>query len=491
VINHDLVRRLLEQRAALKAQIAFEERTLLPGHPRMKELGGQLADLEGQVRAAAERAARAFDNDARAAGARVASMQAELDSQKKTTALSNEDEVQLKALEREAIALREQLNSYRNKFLDAAARATENAQPADARIISRAFPQSDPTFPKKIPIVLLATLGTLVLASTLIAAQALMARQAHPAFAEAEYGYAPLAPMIPPARPPAAAPFAGSAPTMPQPALSPAALPWETAGPGLFGKLRDALGRKSTPDLPGEEIVPEPSLVHSHALAHSPASMAPRAEPSAADDLARELALMDFNGQGKIVLVFGLARDVRASLTALRIARRLALDGASILVDLGGTVAGGRGGNLYARLVGPGAAGLSAYFDRLASFGDVIHRDARSPLHVMPAGAPLHARLASAKSRAELETLLAALRHAYTHVVIDCGAIGGAGEFVAGLGDAITLIANPAEDEHFIARTVARLEGYADAPVFVIADEGAPEPIAANDSIVTGSAGSA
>ncbi len=188
VINNELVRRLLEQRAGLKAQIALEERTLLPGHPRMKELASQLQDLEGQVRSAAERAARAFENDARAAGARVASMQTELDNQKKVTALSNEDEVQLKALERDAVALREQLNSYRNKFLDAAARSTESTQPADARVISRAFPQSEPTFPKKIPIILLATLGTLVVSSTLIATQALMARQAMPGYLDA-YGY--------------------------------------------------------------------------------------------------------------------------------------------------------------------------------------------------------------------------------------------------------------------------------------------------------------
>ncbi|MCA1952753.1 MAG: GumC family protein, partial [Hyphomicrobiales bacterium] len=228
VINNELVRRLLEQRAALKAQIAFEERTLLPGHPRMKELGGQLADLEGQVRAAAERAARALDNDARAAGARVASMQAELDSQKKTTALSNEDEVQLKALEREALALREQLNSYRNKFLDAAARASENAQPADARVISRAFPQSDPTFPKKIPIVLLATLGTFVIASTLVAAQVLMARQALPAHVDPEYGVAsPFLPAMP------------APPAMPEPAApEPDPLPWEASPSGWRAALR-------------------------------------------------------------------------------------------------------------------------------------------------------------------------------------------------------------------------------------------------------------
>lgn len=52
VANNELVRRLIEQRVTLRAQIALESRALLPEHPRIKELSAQLADLEGQLRAA-------------------------------------------------------------------------------------------------------------------------------------------------------------------------------------------------------------------------------------------------------------------------------------------------------------------------------------------------------------------------------------------------------------------------------------------------------
>ncbi|MGL4243479.1 MAG: GumC family protein, partial [Beijerinckiaceae bacterium] len=72
VITTEVVRRLIERRAELKAQLAQEGRTLLPQHPRIRELEAQLAGLEEQVRAAAERSARALENDSRAAGARVA-----------------------------------------------------------------------------------------------------------------------------------------------------------------------------------------------------------------------------------------------------------------------------------------------------------------------------------------------------------------------------------------------------------------------------------
>lgn len=467
VINNDLVRRLLEQRAQLKAQIAFDERTLLPGHPRMKELGSQLADLESQVRSAAERAARAFENDARAAAARVTSMQAELDSQKKTAKLSNEDEIQLKALEREAAALREQLNSYRNKFLDAAARSNESAQPADARVISRAFPQSEPTFPKKIPIVLLATLGTLVLCSALIATQALMARQATPAYADAGYGYDY------PAMMPEQAPSQHAA----------APMPWETQKSGWGGfSLPFGLGRKARE--------PAPMDARGWSQAEAGTSHAPQTETSAADDLARELAMLDFNGQGKVVLVYGLEPEARTGLSAVRFARRLAEDGASIVVDLVGQGFAGRaGGNLYSRMLSPGALGLSAYLDRVASLGDVIHRDSRTRLHVVPAGEPLHHRIGSTATREELTTLIEALRRTYSHVVVDAGAIGGAGEFFAGIADAAVLLSRRGEEDPFMRRTVERLEGLRDAPVYVMAEAGGTEYAAANDAYPAGFAG--
>ncbi|KAF0230832.1 MAG: lipopolysaccharide biosynthesis [Beijerinckiaceae bacterium] len=465
VINNDLVRRLLEQRAQLKAQIAFDERTLLPGHPRMKELGSQLADLESQVRSAAERAARAFENDARAAAARVTSMQAELDSQKKTAKLSNEDEVQLKALEREASALREQLNSYRNKFLDAAARSNESAQPADARVISRAFPQSDPTFPKKIPIVLLATLGTLVLCSALIATQALMARQALPAYADAGFGYDY----------PAMAPEQVSA----QHAAAP--MPWETQKTGWGGfSLPFGLGKKGRSAEATRNWPPaEPYTGHPM-----------QTEASAADDLARELALLDFNGQGKVILVFGLEQDARTGLSAVRFARRLAEDGASIVVDLVGQGFAARaGGNLYSRMLSPGALGLNAWLDRVASLGDVIHRDSRTRLHVVPAGEPLHHRIGSITTREELTTLIEALRRTYSHVIVDGGAIGGAGEFFASIADAVVLLSRRGEEDPFMRRTVERLEALRDAPVYVMADAAGTEYAAANDAYPAGFAG--
>jgi polysaccharide biosynthesis transport protein len=174
VVNNEVVRRLLETRATLRAQIAQEERTLLPQHPRIKELYAQLTGLEEQVRAAADRAARALDNDSRAAGARVVASQSELDQQKKLNGSANENEVQLRALEREAKAEREQLENYLARYRDASVRDTDNAVAADARIVSRAMVPSSPTFPKKLPIIFISTMAGLVLSLFWVLMRALL-----------------------------------------------------------------------------------------------------------------------------------------------------------------------------------------------------------------------------------------------------------------------------------------------------------------------------
>ncbi|HEY5797639.1 MAG TPA: GumC family protein [Bosea sp. (in: a-proteobacteria)] len=160
VANNELVRRLIEQRVNLRAQIALESRNLLSEHPRIKELNAQLADLEGQLRAAAERTVRTLENEAKIAGQRVESFTAALDGQKKSVSSGNDSEVQLRALEREARTLREQLEQYMLRYREAVARDTQNATPADARVISRAIEPTEPSFPKKLPTVLVATLAT-------------------------------------------------------------------------------------------------------------------------------------------------------------------------------------------------------------------------------------------------------------------------------------------------------------------------------------------
>ena len=88
---------------------------------------------------------------------------------KKLATSCNGQDVQLRALEREAKAQRDLLESYLAKYREATTRENIDAGPTDGRIISRASPSNTPAYPKKLPIVLIATLATLLLSSGLIA----------------------------------------------------------------------------------------------------------------------------------------------------------------------------------------------------------------------------------------------------------------------------------------------------------------------------------
>ncbi|WP_336486927.1 GumC family protein [Methylobacterium nigriterrae] len=180
VANNDLIRRVVESRITLRGQLALESRTLLPAHPRIKELTAQVADLDSQIKAAAERIVRTLENDSKIAGARVDSLQAAVDGQRDVVVKGNTSEVQLRALEREAKAQREQLESYLSRYREAAARDAESATPADARIVSRAVTPETPSFPKKLPTIAFATLLAFLFACGGIVARHLLANPGGP-----------------------------------------------------------------------------------------------------------------------------------------------------------------------------------------------------------------------------------------------------------------------------------------------------------------------
>ena len=165
VLNSELIRRLSEQRVTLRAQLAEQSSTLLDDHPRIKELKAQLADLDRQIRDEASKISRSLDNDARIAGGRVEGLSASLEQLKKQASSTNGQDVQLRALEREAKAQRDLLESYLAKYREANTRENIDAAPADGRIISRASVSNTPAYPKKLPIVLIATLATLLLSA--------------------------------------------------------------------------------------------------------------------------------------------------------------------------------------------------------------------------------------------------------------------------------------------------------------------------------------
>ena len=218
ILNSELIRRLAEQRVTLRAQLAEQSATLLGGHPRIIELRAQIADLDSQIRAEAETIARSFENDAKLANARVDALTASLDQLKNQAATTSSQDVQLRALERDAKSQRDLLESYLAKYREATAHDTPESTPADARVVSRATVSNVPAYPKKLPTLLIATFATLMLSSGLIVTKEILSAPMSVAPARTELAAAApdgLGPrlatiMNEPPRPPPAPGFAGS-----------------------------------------------------------------------------------------------------------------------------------------------------------------------------------------------------------------------------------------------------------------------------------------
>lgn len=175
ILNSELIRRLAEQRVTLRAQLAEQSATLLSGHPRIIELKAQISDLDSQIRAEAETIARSFENDSKLAASRVDTLTASLDQLKNQAASTNGQDVKLRALERDAKSQRDLLESYLAKYREAVSHDTPDSTPADARVVSQATPAAVPSYPKKLPTLLIATFATLMLSSGMIVTREILA----------------------------------------------------------------------------------------------------------------------------------------------------------------------------------------------------------------------------------------------------------------------------------------------------------------------------
>ena len=223
VLKSELIGRLIEQRVQVQRQLAELSATLLPSHPRIKQLTSELADVRAQIRDEATKIVKGLENESEVASARETSLRNSLNEVKSQASGQSGAEIKLRALEREAKANRDLLESYLARYRDAQARHDMSSVPANATIVSQAHASSKPSFPKIGPITLLVTAATALLAIAFVLARELMGAPAasppgqrgKPAAApasEARAGRGPSAPILssPPAEP--ELPFAATSP---------------------------------------------------------------------------------------------------------------------------------------------------------------------------------------------------------------------------------------------------------------------------------------
>ncbi len=358
VANNDLIRRIAEQLVTAKAQLALELGTLLPGHPRIKELNAEITNLEVQLQSTAENTAQALENNSKIAAARVTNLEAAIEQQEKVVVVSNADEVHLHELETTAQALRDQLNSSLTKYQVASASANSMSTPADARIIARATPPQEPSFPKKVPTVALGTIAAFVLSLGAVIASELFLDQ----------------------------------PQRSGVAVEPRPVEGRKRGIAqIASHLKEFGGARRKEEDEDAEIGEDGEIYD--------------------DDFGAKVVARATGPQGVQIVATRIADSEAANAALIGFARNLARDGRPIMVDL----------HAPAKQIEPlfdtqreeeNVLGLTDLFEGGASISEIIRRDCASRLHFVPFGS------GEAIDPNDLDTVLEALAKSYDFVVL-------------------------------------------------------------------------
>ncbi|OWV75937.1 chain-length determining protein [Rhizobium sp. R634] len=380
IMSSQAIQRLKATESGLQSQISDLQTSLLNSHPRLKSLRAQLSDIRGQIRQETQKILASIENEAKVADLRASELERQKDTVQANSARAGEDEVGLNALEREANAQRQLLETYLVRYREAASRADSNSSPADARIVSKAIEPVDPYFPKVVPIVVVAAVATLIVSAIVImlaelfSGRALRAVDIAPKASDEEAAIEDEAPQ--------AAPVAVAARRPVQ--------------PSMLAAVTDEDDAVEEPEAAEEAPEDENEFSIASVADYLTGSRAP---------LAIAISPTGDNGSAATVLLTRMLADA---------GRRV------ILVDMTGS---GYPTELMAE--DRAAPGVTDLLCGEAAFGDTIHGDRLSDAHLIPQGRSDARRAMRGVDR--LSLLLDALAAAYDLVVVECGAADVAG----------------------------------------------------------------
>ena len=434
VLSSNLIQRLRERRVQLRNEIADLSTTLLDNHPRLRSLRSQLADLDSQIRAEAEKVLASLTSQAQTAQARENQISADLNQLKAQSADAGEKQVELNALEREATAQRQLLESYMTRYREASSREDRNYLPVDARIFSRAVTPAEPYFPKIVPIVSAAFIASLLAMSVITLLRELFSGRAmRPApgraletVREVEMPVAQVQPE-------------------PEPAPEPEPQP----------------EREPEPQ-PEAKVISEPVAVAMADPVLRPADVeeAEDTEEAIASrigeiDIASAAAKLIESGASRAIFVSPEGDEAAAS--SVLVARSVSDAGLRVLLlDL--TASGAASRPMLESGLFPGITNL---LSSESQFSDVIHPDRYSDCHVIPVGTADPVRAMRGADR--LPIIMRSLTTAYDLVIVECGPTDSRGiGRVASQGSEIFV--SMIEPDDVVTQTTAGLieAGYAD-----------------------------
>ncbi|MDX8493858.1 exopolysaccharide transport family protein [Mesorhizobium sp. VK22B] len=421
VLSSELIQRLLERQVELRTNIADLSTTLLDNHPRIRALKSQLADLEGQIRNEGQKILKGLATQAQTAKAREDQLVEEVNQLKAASARAGEQQVQLDALQRDANAQRQQLESYMASYREAASRADRNYLPVDARLLSKVQVPTEPYFPKIGPITGAAAAASLLLmAIGTLLKELFSGRAMRPA---AGVRFEPIEQVA-----------------MPVPRTEPTAAEAEDEDIGVAeGQIRHSAAATDTE-------AAEPAEVE-----------APEGRRSRLGEIDVDKAAQKLIASGASRAIFVSPEGDEAAATAVLVAREVSDAGLRVLLlDL--TASGAASRPMLESGLFPGITNLLA---SEAQFSDVIHPDLYSDAHVIPVGTADPVRAMRAADR--LPIIMQSLTTAYDLVVVECGPADAQGiSRLVGDGTEVFLSMLEADDEVTQAAVKLIENGYPD-----------------------------
>jgi exopolysaccharide transport family protein len=436
VVSSQVIQRLKEAEANLQAQISDQSTALLEGHPRLKGLRAQLSGIRQQIDNETKKILGSLDSEAEVSRLRERQLLAQLNTLKADSARAGEEEVGLRALEREAAAQRQLLETYLARYREATSRLESNATPADARIVSQAVEPAEPYFPKVIPIVIIVTLATLIVSCLIVMVSELFSGRA----------------LRPLNRQPQPEPLAVSGGDPDRQAVD---------APVVSTPVHVEVAKTQAPETSSQVNVPADRMnrVETTSAKIGPpeaggASVAPKAAP---DEVGFSIASVSRYLQRHDVPVAVAVSPTGddGSTATVMLARASAEAGRTVIViDLSGSACPTRLMAEHDRL-----SGITDLLCGESAFGDAIHRDRLSDAHIVPQGVsdPIEAM----KGADRLTMIIDALADAYDLVLIECGPAEMSGLARLMRGDRTEVILSvPGAAESDIARLIL---DYADA----------------------------
>ncbi|MGO8068934.1 GumC family protein [Rhizobium leguminosarum] len=385
IMSSQAIQRLKGTESGLQSQVSDLQTSLLNNHPRLKSLRAQLSDIRTQIRQETQKILASIENESKVADLRASELERQSETVQATSARAGEDEVGLNALEREANAQRQLLETYLVRYREAASRADSNSSPADARIVSRAVEPVDPYFPKVVPIVVVAAVATLIMSAIVtMLAELFSGRALRPTDAASETLEAEA--VVEEKHVPQAAPIAAAA--------------GKPVRPSMLTVVADE--EDTIEDVKAADVAPEDEPEDDNEF--SVASVADYLTGSRAP-LAIAISPTGDNGSAATVSLTRMLADAGHRV---------------ILIDMTGS---GYPTELMAE--DTAALGVTDLLCGEAAFGDTIHGDRLSDAHLIPQGQSDVRRAMRGVDR--LSLLLDALAAAYDLVVVECGSADVAG----------------------------------------------------------------